>query len=212
MKIGNNFAVVLCNGEPPEKEQLLAPIKAADLFIAADGGANIALKYNLSPDLIIGDLDSFIQKETTSIPLLHKPDQNINDLEKALIYIADQNVADVLVFGATGRRLDHTVKNLSVMKQFQNKFRSLIFRDAYCDVKLITSPYSERIPPGTPVSLFPLSGKVTGISSTGLKYKLSNETLENGVFDGTSNLSVSEQVTITFDHGDLLLFTNHQTD
>ncbi|WP_158607368.1 thiamine diphosphokinase [Rhodohalobacter sp. SW132] len=212
MKIGKNLAVILCNGEPPEKEQLQRSIDTADLFIAADGGGNIALQYNLLPDIIIGDLDSFHQPDTVTVPVLHKPDQNINDLEKALNHITQLEVENVLVFGATGQRLDHTVKNLSVMKQFHNQFNTLVFRDKFCDIKLINSPHTEQVTPGTQISLFPLSGKVTGISSSGLKYKLNNHSLENGVFDGTSNESVSDQVVITYESGDLLLFINHQTD
>lgn len=212
MEIGNKNAVILCNGEPPYKSQLTACLKKADMFIAADGGGNTALKFNLTPDLVIGDLDSFNLDLDPPCPIIKNLDQNSNDLEKALIYTLNMQIDTVIVFGATGRRADQTVKNLSVLKQFDNQFKNILFRDKYCDIKLISSPHIEELPLNTSVSLFPLSGRVTNINSSGLKYKLCNDTLENGVFDGSSNETTDSLIRITYNAGDLLLFINHKTE
>lgn len=212
MKIENKKSVILCSGQPPERSQIMQSLQDADLFIAADGGGNTAREMNLLPDLVIGDLDSYIPQESDSWDVIKRPDQNSNDLEKALQYALRKQVSHVIVYGATGMRLDHTVKNLSVLKQFNSQFESLLFRDRYCDVKLIDSPHSEILPLHTKVSLFPLSGIVRGITSSGLKYELSNDTLENGVFDGSSNLTVSTEIEISHESGDLLFFINHNSD
>lgn len=212
MKIENKKSVILCSGQPPKRSQIVQSLQDADLFIAADGGGNTARKMNLSPDLVIGDLDSYIPQESDSWNVIKRPDQNSNDLEKALQYALRKQVSHVIVYGATGMRLDHTVKNLSVLKQFNSQFESLLFRDRYCDVKLIDSPHAEILPLHTKVSLFPLSGIVRGITSSGLKYELSNDTLENGVFDGSSNLTVSAAIEISYKSGDLLFFINHNSD
>lgn len=205
-------AVILCNGQPPERAQIVESLKEAILFIAADGGGNTARVMNLCPDLVIGDLDSYTPNDSDVWPVIEKPDQNLNDLEKALDYALQNEITEIVVYGATGLRLDHTVKNLSVLKQYHTRFDSLLFRDRYCDVKLIDSPFSETIPIHTKVSLFPLSGIVRGVYSKGLKYELSDNTLENGVFDGSSNLTIAPRVEITFESGDLLFFVNHKTD
>lgn len=212
MKIGKKIAIILCNGEPPYKSQLSDCLEHSDLFIAADGGGNLALEFNLEPDVIIGDLDSFRKINEVMCPVIKNPDQNTNDLEKALNYALQMQSTTAIVFGATGRRVDQTVKNLSVMKQFNNKFDVLIFKDRYSDIKLLASPYTETLPLKTSVSLFPLSGSVSGISSKGLKYELKNDTLENGVFDGSSNETIEPVVEITFKSGDLLFFINHNID
>jgi|AntRauTorcE11898_2_1112593.scaffolds.fasta_scaffold05995_3 thiamine pyrophosphokinase len=212
MKIESKTAVVLCNGQPPEREQIVQSLINADLFIAADGGCNTARTMNLFPDIVIGDLDSYIPESSDSWRVIEKPDQNLNDLEKALNYALQMNISKAVVYGATGLRLDHTVKNLSVLKQFHSSFETLFFRDLYCDIKLIDSPFNENLPVQTLVSLFPLSGSVSGVSSKGLKYELSGDTLKNGVFDGSSNQTVAPQIEITFDSGDLLFFVNHKTD
>ena len=209
MRIESKSAVILCNGQPPKRTQIVCSLKEADLFIAADGGGNIARTMKLSPDVVIGDLDSYQNNTSDAWQVIEKTDQNFNDLEKALNYALQKNVRETVVFGATGLRLDHTVKNLSVLKQFHNRFETLFFRDRFCDVKLIESPFTGKLPIHTNVSLFPLSGIVGGVTSKGLKYELSNDTLENGVFDGSSNLTVSPEIEITFSSGDLLFFINH---
>jgi thiamine pyrophosphokinase len=209
MKIESKSAVILCNGEPPPREQITRSLQSAHLFIAADGGGNRARALNLTPDIVIGDLDSYQKHPADSSRVIEKPDQNLNDLEKSLQFALQENITDAIIYGATGLRLDHTVKNLSVLKQFHDRFESLLFRDRFCDIKLIDSPFTESMPISTKVSLFPLSGTVKGVSSRGLKYELSGDTLENGVFDGSSNETTAPHIEITYESGDLLFFKNH---
>lgn len=209
MKIDSKTAILLCNGEAPTKGQFTDSLHSADLFIAADGGAFTAQDFGLTPDVIIGDMDSFTDIAQAPCPVIKDPDQDTNDLEKALAYALEQGMVAAVVFGATGKRVDHTVKNLSVLKRFYSRFKSLVFRDKYSDIKLLSSPHTEPLPTGTSVSLFPLSGTVTGVTSSGLQFPLQNDTLQNGVFDGTSNKTTQPEITISFKTGDLLFFINH---
>ncbi len=212
MKIESKSAVILCNGLPPDRAQIVESLKVADLFIAADGGANSARIMNITPDVVIGDLDSYQHRQSDPWNVIEIASQNSNDLEKALDFALQNDITEAIVYGATGLRLDHTVKNLSVLKQFHSRFESLFFRDRYCDVKLIESPFTETLPLYTSISLFPLSGTVAGVTSKGLKYELTDDTLKNGVMDGSSNLTVSSEIKITFESGDLLFFINHESD
>ncbi|TVR28693.1 MAG: thiamine diphosphokinase [Balneolaceae bacterium] len=202
-------AVILCDGKPPRLNQLKDQISDHVLLIAADGGTRIAQQFNLIPNVIVGDFDSYRPTGNEEAEMIHDPGQETNDLEKALSIALQKGAEEVIVFGATGKRLDHTLKNLSVLKQFDSKFKSLIFKDTYSDILLIQSPFRTELPEGTSVSLFPLSGKVEGITTKGLLYPLHNETLQNGVRDGSSNRTVKKEVEIEFKKGDLLLFINH---
>lgn len=204
-------AVILCDGESPKKDLFQSSLSGSDLFIAADGGAYHALNLNVIPDVIIGDMDSYKVTGSESSQIIQDPDQETNDLEKALAYANQQNVSDVIVFGATGKRLDHTLKNLSVMKQFDPIFDTILFKDNHSDIFLAHSPYVKSLPLQTSVSLYPLSGIVKNVRTKGLKYPLNNQDLENGVQDGSSNLTVKKQIEIEFEKGDLLLFINHKT-
>lgn len=202
-------AVVLCDGDIPEKSIIGHDLKNADLFIAADGGAYHAKRLNLVPDVIIGDLDSYQETGNEHPNVIHDPDQETNDLEKALSYALNNGASEAVVFGATGKRLDHTLKNLSVLLQFDSLFQSIRFKDNFSSIRLIHSPFSESFEIGTSISLFPLSGIVTRLKTRGLKYPLNEEHLENGIRDGTSNVTTEPKVEIEFEEGDLLLLVNH---
>ena len=200
-------AVILCDGRPPEPDLLERELNDAQLFIAADGGANTARELGFKPDLVVGDMDSFIPHKEDSFDVITDPDQETNDLEKALSAALERKADYVVVLGAVGRRLDHTLKNLSVLKQFNHRFDSLLFKDRYGITRLIRSPFRESFPVGTTLSLFPLSGEVKGITTKGLQYSLKNESLKNGLRDGTSNKTTQQEIEILFEEGDLLLFT-----
>lgn len=204
--------LILCNGSPPS-EQLFSKYRAkTDHFIAADGGANIALKLGIKPDVIIGDLDSYDGSDNEVSEIIFRPSQEFNDLEKALQHAQEKKGTHIYILGATGYRLDQTLKNLSVLKQFTPQFQQIRIIDNFGETRLLPPTFSDDFTIGTKLSLFPLSGEVTGITTKGLKYPLNNEFLKNGVRDGSSNEVVENPIQINHRKGDLLLYVNHNND
>lgn len=198
--------LILCNGEPPSEKLFYRYRAKTGHLIAADGGGNIARQFGETPDVVIGDLDSFEDRDTDDFRIIHKPDQESNDLEKALTLALQKGGSHIYILGATGLRLDHTLKNLSVLKQFNHQFEELFLIDNFGKSQILPHSFSKELPIGTSVSLFPLSGKVTNITTKGLKYPLKDESLENGVRDGSSNQVISAPIQITHKKGDLLFF------
>lgn len=206
MKHPTKHAIILCDGDPPPLELLKQDLSHGSLLVATDGGAATALDFDIIPDIVIGDMDSLDLDKTYPFPIIKDDDQETNDLEKALRHVHDQQIETVIILGATGQRLDHTLKNLSVLKQFSGKFSSIYMKDRFGTLLLLPRDYRFRVPEGIAVSLYPLSGKVEGIQTSGLKYSLTDETLENGIRDGSSNESVSTTIRIRHKRGDLLIF------
>lgn len=198
--------LVLCQGTPPSRQLLESCLEEADYFIAADGGVHTAREYGRRPDVVIGDLDSFRPGGEEPFPVIYDGDQETNDLEKALAHALGEGARSGTVLGATGRRLDQTLKNLSVLKQFDGRYERLRLRDDHGDTFLLARHATLRVPEETLISLFPLSGRVTGVTTEGLAWSLLSETLENGVRDGSSNRAVAEEVVIRHESGDLLVF------
>ncbi len=205
-------ALVICNGELPRKSQLLALARHADTVACADGGANAAWKFGIVPDLIVGDLDS-IDKEAKryfrKVKVILNSSDKQTDLEKALDILLTNGVKEVTVVGATGRRPDHTVTNFSILKKYHRRC-SLRYIDRHCEISLIGRRVRFAGKEGTLISLAPL-GKVVGITTRGLKYRLRNETLEVGVREGQSNVIISNPVEIAVGRGTLLLFKIHSS-
>lgn len=203
--------IILCNGRPPSKKLFQQILASADFFIAADGGGNRSRELGHAPDVVIGDLDSFESHDEDNFEVVFEPDQNTNDLEKALQLARQKGATQVQVLGATGYRLDHTLKNLSVLKQFTPFFQRLVLKDNFGEMFLSPRRFQAELPVGTQISLFPLSGIVEGIHTSGLKYPLDHESLENGVRDGSSNEVIGKPVEITHTQGDLLIFIAEST-
>ncbi|TVQ70665.1 MAG: thiamine diphosphokinase [Balneolaceae bacterium] len=199
--------LILANGSEPSSGLLGSLREKCDRFVAADGGGNTALKMGFPPDTVIGDLDSFSHAGDFDGELIRDPGQETNDLEKALGLARSLKAVRVDVLGATGKRIDHTLKNLSVLQQFDPFFDTLAFYDDLFYTRILPRDFSLRLPPGHLVSLFPLSGKVEGIVTQGLRYPLNNEPLENGRRDGTSNETDEGPVRIQHTSGTLLFMT-----
>lgn len=198
--------LILCNGLPPSQGLFESFFVKSDLFIAADGGGNVARDFGTPPDYVIGDLDSFREVPGEHMQVIHDPDQETNDLEKALDLANKQGARTVSVLGATGHRLDHTLNNLSVMKKYDERFESLRAYDDFGQTFLLPRSFKSNLEIGTILSLFPLSGRVNGITTRGLKFPLDDESLENGIRDGLSNEIIETPVEITYKSGDLFLF------
>ncbi len=163
------------------------------------------MEQGIEPDVVVGDIDSFDFVLYPNVNVIKDTDQETNDLEKALNLALERGVTDILLAGTTGLRLDQTLKNISVLVQFRSKFNSLRMFDALGWMVILPEEYEFSVLPGTTVSLFPVSGRVDGISTEGLEFALHNEFLQNGIRDGSSNKAVSESVHIVHKMGDLLL-------
>ncbi|HLF19469.1 MAG TPA: thiamine diphosphokinase [Bacteroidota bacterium] len=200
-------ALILANGQPPSKRLLQRLLRSADIFVCADGGANTAARLKLKPDLIIGDLDS-IQASTirkfSGVPARRIADQKRTDLEKALSWAVKKGIKEIIVTGATGVRLDHSIGNLSALAKFSRRAR-IEFIDDRSELVYIGNTYEFEAPTGTVVSLIPLSLS-EGIVTKGLKWELKNESLRLGLRESTSNVVKSSPVCITVKRGDLLLY------
>lgn len=198
-------ALVYCNGAPLNDNEFTRYLAAADLLIAADGGAYAVFEHGACPQVIIGDLDSFTQAAPDGVLLIHDPDQESNDLQKALTYARTQGASEVRVAGALGGRLDHELNNLSVLLEFSPRFGRLEFVNGFGRHFIAPPDLRLELPTGKVVSLFPLNGRVDGISTEGLAYPLRNESLENGVRNGCLNKTSAESIRVTHASGALLV-------
>lgn len=204
-----SYALVVCNGEPPEIGHLTTRARNASIIVAADGGIDPLLEAGIQPHVLIGDLDSSQEPFPKGVKVIRDPDQETNDLEKALNFILTTDIENVIVLGATGLRIDQTLKNMSVLVQFDGRFSNIRFEDQRCQILVAKHATEMSLPIGTAISLFPMSGRVDGIITQGLMYALNDEPLENGVRDGSSNVVVSNPISIRYRTGSLILIVNH---
>src|SRR5689334_754444 len=96
-------------------------IRAAELLIAADGGALPLLRAGMTPHMAIGDMDSIdaaglAELEARGVAIRRFPrEKDETDLELALLYAAQAGATAIDVLGALGGRWDHTLANVALL-------------------------------------------------------------------------------------------------
>lgn len=115
-------AVILAAGDFPTHPIPLGMLtKAADRIICCDGAADRLLAAGFMPMAVVGDGDSISPeaRERLSDRLHIESEQETNDLSKAVRYAVRQGMHRLLILGATGRREDHTLGNISLLADYQ---------------------------------------------------------------------------------------------
>jgi len=215
-KGGITTAFIICNGRLTK--QLINKFTNQNLpqkqltIIAADGASNFLYKNKIIPDFIIGDLDSLspaAKKYFTAKKVAIKkiPDQYKNDFEKCLRFVISKGIKQIAVTGFAGKRFDHTINNLSILKKYCGKANIIVYDNTY-EYFIIKKSTEFTYKPGEVVSLIALT-KAEGIKTAGLKYPLNNETLEFGVREGALNYATRNTVHIKINKGYLLLVKKH---
>ena len=114
-------ALIFANGILPDLEKARGLLEGNETIICADGGTRHALALGLVPAIVVGDLDSLsdpdrIKLLDAKVPIIpHPHDKDETDLELALGHAMAMEPAAILIAGALGSRLDHTLGNLSLL-------------------------------------------------------------------------------------------------
>ena len=200
--------ILVLNGELPKKNHLISKVEKYDKILCADGAANVLINYGINPDFILGDLDS-VNKDTLKKfkgNIINLPDQNLNDLEKILLWIIKKKIKDVDVIGMDGKRIDHTLGNFSVILKYIKKMKINIFTKSGIFYTINLSKVFNNIK-NSYISIFS-NDLNTFISSDGLKFELENKNLPE-LNSGTLNYAIKNKVIIK-SNGSILLFVSNE--
>lgn len=187
--------VILANGDFPKRGGAAWKLLAEATRVVCCDGATDAYRrrFRRWPDVIVGDLDSVsrLPSHVSRPPSLVKvPDQDTNDLEKAMAYCAKQGWKSPVIVGATGKREDHALGNV---------FRAL---DYGCEIVTDTGRFvpvcgraTFKVAKGTAVSIFAPDPK-TRMTSKGLEWPLDGVRFKN-LYCATLNRATGSRVTLT---------------
>lgn len=202
-------ALIIANGEACSKELMGQLLEWSPIVIVLDSAIDRVLELGIKVDVLLGDFDRGLDPQQYAdmqypLEIVHTPDQEKTDLEKAFDYLIDRKIPAVNVIWATGRRADHTITNVTNIVRFRDKLKIVILDD-YSKIFLLPKKFEKWYPAATPISLIPI-GKVSGIHSNNLKYELANDELTIGYRTGSSNEVLSDgMVVIEHGEGDLLM-------
>ena len=205
--------VIIAGSGIADMEFLRQRIEAAapKAVLCADGGARYAHALGIIPDLIIGDMDSleddllrhFEKKGVAVAPYPVRKDET--DTQLALERALTMNPKEILIFGALGRRLDHTLANLGLLMMGPEKGVPIKIVDEDCEVFVMVGAATVSGKKGQAVSIFPWGGEARGITLEGFEYPLEDATMTLARPCGISNRLAEEEGRIRVDMGCLLV-------
>jgi len=202
-------ALIIANGASCSFELLGQLLEWSPIVVVLDNAIDRVLQLDIKIDVLLGDFDDDFNPEIYKekqfpLEIVHTPNQDKTDLEKAFDYLIEKGHKAVNVVWATGKRADHTITNITNIVSYRNKLKIVILDD-HSKVFLLPNKFEKWYTKNTPISLIPI-GKVSGISTQNLFYPLNNEELTIGYRTGSSN-HVSEDGIVKIEHsdGDLLL-------
>ncbi|MFY0692023.1 MAG: thiamine diphosphokinase [Paracoccaceae bacterium] len=192
--------LTLLGGGPTHLSHIKQSLKIAPILVAADSGADSALRAGHMPAAVIGDMDSISEMSRAAIDpgiFHHIDDQHSTDFEKCLTRI---EAPLILAHGFSGGLLDHQLAACNALVRHPAQSCILMGRDDICF--LAPLEFDIDLPHGTRFSLFPM-GEVQGVSE-GLLYPIEEVDMSPGHLIGTSN-TVTGPVRLKFSSRHMLV-------
>ncbi|MDR0873833.1 MAG: thiamine diphosphokinase [Prevotellaceae bacterium] len=188
-------AVILADGEFPKNEIPLDILKNAEYLVCCDGAAD-KLPEHITPDAIVGDCDSLSAENKARFAdrIYRITEQETNDLTKAVHFCRAQDKRNIIILGATGRREDHTLGNISLLAEYID-IEDINISMA-TDYGIFTAIKETTVFPsraGQQVSIFDIGRRPATFRN--LKYPVENRVLTNW-WQGTLNEALGDSFTV----------------
>jgi thiamine pyrophosphokinase len=205
--------VIFANGLLEKPTLLLKRLQPGDRIFCADGGTYHALALGLTPEMIIGDLDSLTaetvaQMEAAGVTLRrYSENKDQTDLELALDIAIAERPEEILLVTAMGGRLDQALANILLLTQPKYGQVKLILLDGLQSAIVLRdhSQLTVKGEPGDILSLVPLTPQVTGVNFSGVGWPLAQATLRLGSTWSISNILKEQQARVEIEEGMALL-------
>ncbi|WP_273400769.1 thiamine diphosphokinase [Clostridium sp. AF02-29] len=192
--------------------------RSYDYVIAADAGLEVLRPLHISPNAVVGDLDTVDKKvleEYQNQPgiefEIHKPEKDETDTELALLTAARQGCEAVDILGALGGRMDHAIGNIQLMYQFFCQGMEVNIYDARNRLYLlgVHKVFHREEVYGKYISFLPMTETVEGLTLRGFKYPLQRRTIGLGTSLCISNELKREEGILELEKGVLLCVEAH---
>ena len=197
-------AVIIGNGEIRDYTYIKSYIQPDDFIICADGGLRHAKGLGVTPDIAVGDFDSY-EKSCNIKSIVYPSHKDLTDGEIAVDYAIDNGYKDILLLAMTGTRLDHTFTNIFQLAKKGN----IVLADDNNEVYFIKDNLTFDGKKGKTISIVPVFSNLVGVTATGVYYPLDNDTLLFGEGRGNSNIIIDDSCTVSVKDGMGIIFINN---
>jgi thiamine pyrophosphokinase len=192
-----SYTVIVADGTFPQHEIPLGYLENAKRIVCCDGSTQSLVLAGLKPDAIVGDLDSLSDDLAKMFAdrIFHDTNQDTNDLTKAVSWCSEMGYKEIVIVGATGKREDHTIGNISLLAEYITEMNIIMVTDTGILIPYLKSATISSFP-GQQVSIFSIDPE-TRVTSLGLRYPLSGTKIKNWWF-ATLNEALGDTFSLEF--------------
>lgn len=209
-------AILVAAGSQPNEDNFYKTyLEETGYKVAIDGGISVFYRLNILPDYFLGDFDSADRDsiewcKKNRIPFAQFPcDKDATDTQIALDYVIKKGYKEILILGALGTRLDHSLANIYLLKYAnEQKVQAKIYHPNHI-IQLLTPEssliVSQEVGHTLLFSLIPITPTLQGLTMKGFRWNLNNALVKQCSTLNLSNYLINNQGTIELSDGCALL-------
>lgn len=202
--------VILADGDYPSADRAQQALATARHVVCCDRAAvRLVRRTGRIPDAIVGDLDSLpaaFRKRHAAIAV-HVAEQDDNDLAKAFCFCIGRGWRDIVILGATGKREDHTLGNISWLADFAAEAPEVAMLTNHGIFTVLQAPGGTiATEPGMQISFFGFD-RNQRITATGVVFPVRDLPLRRWN-TATLNEATGRRVTLSFSGEPVIVFRN----
>ncbi|MBI3385008.1 thiamine diphosphokinase [Candidatus Gottesmanbacteria bacterium] len=200
--------IIVANGDISSTLEL--QINPGDFLVGVDAGALYLLKHYYC-DLAIGDFDSVTKKQLDQIKnyakeiKIYSSDKDFTDTELALEEVVRRGFKNIVIIGAIGTRMDHTLGNLFLLEKFLEEGIKIKIIDEHNEIEILNNQIT--VPPDKDfkyISFISLTETVI-LTLSRFKYPLKNHLVKRGQTLCLSNEFLDKKAKILVKDGKVLM-------
>ncbi len=200
--------LIMANGDYGDVNWYQSQKDDFDQVVLVDGGANQAALIGVVPQWVVGDMDSItpqardyavgMKAKFVAVPC----EKDETDTQLALAMVAREGAAEVVIWGGTGSRIDHSLSNLFSSTLLVKQGIKVRFESPRETIYVIDGPLKLPGKVGETVSLVSIGGgDAQGVTLWGFKYPLAEATLSCHWQHAISNIITAPDPTIEIKSG-----------
>lgn len=199
--------VIFAGGEIKDLSFINPAEIAGSFVICADSGYKYVCELGIIPDLLLGDFDSYTGRLPDNISIKRSiPEKDDTDTMLAVRTAISQGCEKIILYGALGKRFDHTAANIQTLVFAYEHNCKMIILDADNEITVQGAGecrYKKR--DGWYFSIFALTDTVLIKKYNGVKYPLENYLLKKSFPVGVSNEITADEAVLNTESGLLLV-------
>lgn len=212
---------ILANGDFPSHPVALQALHEAEVLVCCDSAIATLADHGFTPQpsqrvQVVGDGDSLPPALLQSLPypFFHESEQDTNDLSKAFRWIMNNMAGTVAIniVGATGKREDHTIGNISLLMDYHERLQKERPDSTVCMISdygifhAVEGSARFESFPRQQVSVFSLTPQVP-VSLEGLRYPLCEQCIPRW-WQATLNEALGTSFSVS--GGSLIVYQTHE--